>query len=474
MRMLKKGKRVLIFGLGLNQGGVGAAKFFAKQGAKVKVTDLRNQEILKPSLDQLKNYPNISYTLGEHKNEDIDWADLIIKNPAVKPGNPYINYAVKKDKKVEQDMGIFLQHVKPSQIIGITGTKGKSTTASIIYEVLKSSGKEVILAGNIGKSVLEVITIIQKSSLPPQGWKAKSKDLLIILELSSFQLEAFDQHKVSPKWAIITNIYPDHLNYYQNMDEYTQAKRVIGKYQTSDDFLFINKDDTTINNPKFLTGFKGQINFYSSKDLPEDFHPKLKGVHNLSNIAAAYALGKTFSVSSNLLLKSLSQFKGVPFRMELIKEWDGIKIYNDTAATTPDAGIQALKTLYDLHSHIGSGNTDSGIILIAGGMNKNMSYEEYARVVDEYAKRVFFLEGDSTDLIISSLRSRHLIGRSNLEIHGLYNELERLLSDVKKYAKSGDTILFSPGATSFNMFQNEFDRGRKFNAAVNKIFRIGN
>ena len=462
-----QGKKVLIFGLGLNQGGVGSALFFAKAGAQVKVTDLKKAEVLKSSLEQLKDY-SITYTLGEHKNEDIDWADLIIKNPAIRPGNPYITYAIEHGKRVKQDMGIFLDYVKPEQIIGVTGTKGKSTTASLIYDILKSftRGKKqksagvntnppqgctftnVVFAGNIGKSVLDTIPYVKE-------------DTLIVLEISSFQLESFDTHKVSPKWAVITNITPDHLNYYKSMDEYIAAKKIIGKYQTSQDFLFLRKDDPITTNPKFLKGLKGQFIYFSKDGLPEDFKSNLMGEHNLENMAAAYQVGKTFGLDEKSMLKILSQFEGVPFRMELIKEWhgpalsgvEGVKIYNDTTATSPEAGIQAIKTF-------------PNCILICGGMNKGMDYTKYAEIVGKFVKKVFFLEGNSTDETLSSLRAQ----RSNLKIHGPYNDLERLLTDVKKIVQPGDIILFSPAATSFNLFQNEFDRGRKFNQAVKKIF----
>lgn len=456
-----KNTKVLIFGLGLNQGGVGSAKFFAKQGAKVKVTDLKDEKRLKSSLDQLKQLSNITYTLGQHKNEDIDWADLTIKNPAVKPGNSYIEYALKKGKQVETDMGIFLQYVLPDQIVGVTGTKGKSTTASLIYKVLnqgvklahpggvlsRHAGKiKVILAGNIGKSVLDIMPQIKK-------------DTLVILELSSFQLEAFESHQVSLKWAVITNIYPDHLNYYKSMDEYVSSKKVIGLYQNSSDFLFINKDDPILNSHKFLNGLKGRVIFYSSSDLPKDFASQLQGEHNKSNMAAAFSVGKSFNIDTKLLLKTLTSFKGIPFRMELTKVWHGIKIYNDSTATNPDASIQSIKTLA---SHIGSGNPN--IILIGGGMNKNMPYDEYSKAVDKYAKKGFFLTGDSTDEI------KRLMKRQD-KIVGTYGDLDKLLNDVKSAVSPGDTILFSPAATSFNLFQNEFDRGRKFNAAADKVFK---
>lgn len=442
-----KDKKVLVFGLGLNQGGVGSAKFFASQGAEVRVTDLKKAKQLKPSLGELKKI-SIEYTLGGHKNEDIDWADLIIKNPAVKPNNLYIEYAKKQGKEVETDMGIFLHFANPSQIIGVTGTKGKSTTASLIYEALKTSDKDVVFAGNIGKSVLDVIPDIKPNTL-------------IVLEISSFQLEAFNSHKVSPKWAVITNITPDHLNHYSSMEEYINAKKIIAKYQTESDYLFLKKGDTITTADNFLNELKGKIIFFSKDDLPtrtsdsdaggpKDFKPSLIGAHNLENLAAAYQVGKIFGINSNLLLKALTSFKGVPFRMQKIMDRNGLKIINDTAATSPEAGIKAIETYPEC-------------ILICGGMNKKMDYTKYAEVVDKKVKNVFFLEGDSTEKIKELMKNQDLIA-------GTYNDLEKLLKDVKIITKPEDIILFSPAATSFNLFQNEFDRGRQFNHAVEKVF----
>lgn len=428
-------KRVLVFGLGLNQGGVGSAKFFATHGAKVRITDLRDRKTLKPSIDKLKQFPDIEYSLGGHKKEDVNWADLIIKNPAVKPGNEFINYAIKKGKKVEQDTGIFLDFVKPQQIIGVTGTKGKSTTASLIYEILKS--RDVVLAGNIGTSVLDTISQV-------------TPDTLVILEISSFQLEAFDTHQVSPKWAVITNITPDHLNYYSLMNEYIAAKKIIGQYQTANDFLFLKKNDPVTTKSTFLKDFKGKITYFSTDDFPPGFQPILKGKHNLENMAAAYILAKNFGMGDRKILKVLSTFSGIPFRMELIKTWKGIRIINDTAATSPESATKALETY-------------PNSILICGGMNKGMRYQGFAKAIEKNAKKVFFLIGDSTDEIKKLMKDEKLLA-------GTYDNLEKLLKDVKKAASKGDVVLFSPGATSFNLFKNEFDRGRKFNEAVRKVF----
>lgn len=431
-----KDKKVLIFGLGLNQGGVGSAKFFASQGAKVRVTDLHSKEVLKLSIDDLKIYSEIEYSLDDHKNEDIAWADLIIKNPAIKPNNPYIEYALQIGKEVRMDMDIFLEFVKPSQIIGVTGTKGKSTTSSLIYEVLKKADKDVLLAGNIGVSVLDNISYIKKNTL-------------IVLEISSFQLESFERQKVSPKWAVITNITPDHLNYYKKMEDYLDAKSIIAKYQTNSDYLFLRKNDPVTTKTEFLRDLKAQIIYFSKRDLPKDFQPYLKGEHNLENIAAAYQVGKIFALDKNLMFKTLANFKGVPFRMGLVKIWNGIKIINDTAATSPESAMKAILTF-------------PNCILICGGMNKGMDYTEFAKIVSENVKKVFFLEGDSTEEIKKYL--------SKDKIFGTYSDFEKLLTDVKTIALKKDTILFSPAATSFNLFQNEWDRGRKFNQAVQKVF----
>lgn len=434
---LYRGKRVLIFGLGLNQGGVGAAKFFAKLGAKVRVTDLKTADVLQHSLQQLKDFPGIKYILGGHREEDFDWAELVIRNPAIKPSNKFLEYAKLKDKEIETDIGIMLRFIKPSQIIGITGTKGKSTTFSLIYEILKAAGKKVVFGGNIGKSPLDILDYIYEKTL-------------LVLELSSFQLEAFEKHKVSPKWAVITNIFPDHLNYYNTMEEYINAKRAIAKYQTKNDFLFIQKDDPVTNTISFLDGLPGQKYLFSNADLPENFSPILIGNHNKLNIAAALAVARQLGVNSELALDIAVNFKGVEFRIQLIKTWQGIKIYNDTAATNPEAAIAALNSL-------------PGSILIAGGMDKNLQFEEFAKAIDKNAKKVFFIEGDATEKIIELMKNKSLI-------KGKYNNFETILKEIKKEATPVDIILFSPGATSFNLFQNEFDRGRKFNAAVTQVF----
>lgn len=434
-----KSKKILILGLGLNEGGVGAARFFVKRGAKVLVTDIKSKEELGPSIDQLKEFPEIKYHLGGHKNEDIEWADLIIRNQAIKPDNPFLKYARELGKQIEMDMGIFLQFADSKKIIGVTGTKGKSTTSSMIYEMLKAGGKKVVFGGNIGKSVLDLIDIIYN-------------DDLIVLELSSFQLEAWDEHQVAPHIAVITNIFPDHLNYYPSFEHYKDSKKLIGKHQTGNDFLIISKNDPNLS-AEFLANLPGKLIFVSPEDLGENFNPKLIGGHNRQNFAAALKVAEILEIDKSQALKALEEFSGVPFRLELIKDWRGIKIYNNTTATGPEPAIESLRAL-------------PGCILIAGGMNKGLKYEQFAKAINLYTKSLYLLEGDASteiDSLLQEMKSSKVTTRS-------YNDLEDLLLDVKAQAKEGDIILFSPGATSFNLFQNEFDRGRKFNEAVEKVF----
>ncbi len=433
-----KNKKVLILGLGLNEGGVGSARFFARHGASVKVTDLKSREVLKSSLDKLADYPQIEYTLGEHKYEDIDWADIIIRNPALRTDNEYRVYAEKSGKPVETDVGIFLQFVSPSQMIGITGTKGKSTTSNLIYYALKDQFEEVILAGNIGKSVLDCLELITDSTK-------------VILELSSFQLEACAKHHISPHIAVITNILPDHLNYYSSMDEYSQAKKVIGLYQKPDDYLFIQKDDSMVDTNDFLSDIHSQISRFSVEDLPEEFEPTLLGGHNLANYAAALKVVAHFKLTPEQALKSMNRFEGADFRLQLVKKIKGTKIYNDSASTMPDSTIKALEAI-------------KSPILIVGGMDKGLPYEKLAHEIDRRVKAVYFIDGTATEKLRPLLQHRNII-------RSIYTDLDLLLKDLKLEIKEGDTILFSPGATSFNFFQNEFDRGQKFNQAVERIFK---
>ncbi len=449
-----KDKKVLIMGLGINGGGLGSTKFFAKAGADVRVTDMMNAEFLKSSMDELKEFSNIEYFLSGYRFEDFEWADIIIKNPSVKPEDEYIAFAKEKNKQIETDVSIFLQFVDRKNVLGITGTKGKSTTSTLTAHILKKvlGEEKVLLAGNIGKSMLDVIPFL-------------SDDSIVILELSSFQLMIFQQNKLSVHRAAVTNIYPDHLNYHGTMEEYIKAKRSIAAYQSEDDLLFIRKSDDVTSSGSFLEGLKAKVEYSEVSWILDQVQddptsPRLRGAgvlpeilqstHNLENFAQAAKIAESFGVSVEQAIEAVQDFKGVEFRQQLIKTWNGIKIINDTTATTPNAAVVAVKTYPDC-------------ILIAGGMDKGLPYEELAQAFDQYPKAIYFIEGSATDKLKELMKEQE-------KIRGTWNNFEEILEQVKKAAIEGDTVIFSPGGTSFNFFKNEFDRGRKFNASVEKVF----
>ncbi len=391
-------------GLGLHGGGVGVAKFFCSQGAKVLVTDLKTKKELKESIDKLKGL-DIEYVLGKHRKEDFINADLIIKNPDV----PSDSVFLKTNVPVKTDISLFFDLTK-AFIIGITGTKGKSTTATLIYKLVKSKYPNTVLAGNIGVSPLELLSKIND----------KTK---VVLELSSFELEGL---KKSPQIAVFTNILKDHLNRYKNMAQYIEAKKSIFKYQTKKDILVLNNDDPIVRKFSALS----KTYFFSGDDN-----------------AAAILVAKLLKVPN--IEKIVKSFKGIAFRQELIREVKGKKYINDTTATMPDAVIRALKTINQKYPGL-------SIILIAGGQDKNLNYLAMAQEIDKKVSSLVLLPGTGSDKLKKELK--------DVKIY-LANSMKRAMK--KASGLKGDIVLLSPGAASFNLFKNEFDRGEQFNKIVN-------
>ena len=249
-----KNKKVTVIGLGLHGGGVGTTKFLCEAGAKVIATDLRNKEELKESIDKLKGY-TVKYDFGQHRSEDFINTDLIVKNPAVSDKSRYLQIAKENKVTIETDIGIFFE-LCPAPIIGVTGSKGKSTTVTLIGEFLKQKYSDVVLAGNIRTSALDVFSSIKKSTL-------------VVLELSSWQLAGLHSHKKSPRYAVLTNILPDHLNSYKSMESYIADKKEIFRWQKSKDILVLNYDDKVVR-AMADDATKSQVFYYTSEDEYKD------------------------------------------------------------------------------------------------------------------------------------------------------------------------------------------------------------
>lgn len=424
-----KGKKVLIFGLGLLGGGLSAAEFFAKHGSIITVTDLKSEKELAPSINKLKKF-KIKYVLGRHRDEDILNADLIIKNPSIPSDSPYLKLAEKHKIPIVSEASYFLKfYPYPKNLIAVTGTRGKTTTATMIYSILKAAGFNTLLGGNVKD--IGTLTLLNKAK----------KETKIVLELSSWQLNSLSS--ISPRISVITNIYEDHLNRYNNMNDYILDKKKIFLYQNPNDFLILNK-----NNPYtkiFVKEAKSKVLFFDSLKIKL----KLMGNHNLENAAAALAVTKILKIPDKIIKKTLQNFRGLPGRLEIIRSLNGVTYINDTTSTTPVACQVAIKAI------------KTPIILIAGGNSKNLNTKILTEEINKSVKRVVLLNGNASREFKEKIKNK-VYGR-------IYNNFKNAVLAAQKISQKGDTILLSPGFTSFGMFKNEFDRGYQFNRIVNSL-----
>lgn len=432
-----KNKKVTIMGLGLLGRGLNDTKFFVEKGAEVTVTDLKSKKELKSSLNELKGLP-IKYTLGKHDKKDFEHADVILRNADVPRNSEFLNIAKDAGVTIEMDESLFAKYC-PCPIIGITGTRGKTTTATLIAEILKLTGKNVYLAGNIqGTATLPLIDKITKNDL-------------IVLELSSWQLQGFGDDKISPHISIVTNIYPDHLNRYKNMAEYIDDKKNIYKFQTEKDQLILN--NTNEETKKMSAEAKSQISWFEAKDIPDDWDLRMLGEHNKENIAAALKVAEIFNLDEKKVRKVCEKFTGVENRLEPITEIDGVLFVNDTSSTTPVALQVALKA-YD----------EFPIILIAGGNDKKINSNDAAKDVATRTKGVFLLAGTATPEFRKQIEYY-----GNDKVADVYEDMKKAVNDAFEISEVGDVILLSPGFSSFGLFKNEYDRGEQFRKAVQKL-----
>ncbi|MDP2683700.1 MAG: UDP-N-acetylmuramoyl-L-alanine--D-glutamate ligase [bacterium] len=452
-------KKVTIMGLGLHGGGLAITKWLAKQGAKILVTDTKTKKELKESIEKLKKY-KITYVLGKHREQDFKNRDIIIKNPGVPKESKYLKMAQKNNIPIETDMSIFFGLCK-AKIIGVTGTKGKSTSASLIYKILKSEYNNVVLAGNIRISPLEILDEI-------------NNETLVVLELSSWQLEDMNHIKKSPKISLMTNLLPDHLNRYKSMSDYIKSKKIIFKYQNESDIAILNYDNDLTKN--IFNELKAKKIVYSKNYIKNDNSVyikngwikyryekrdnivlpvkdiKLPGQHNLENVLSAIAVAKILNISNQNIRKSVKSFKGIPDRLELIRTWKGIKFYNDTTATAPDAAIVGLKSFKD------------GVILIAGGYDKNLQYNKFSKEIFNKAYFTILFKGTATKKIIIEFK------KIDYQSYQVVNNMDEAVEmAVKKIPNQCKKILLSPGAASFGIFINEFDRGDQFKRKVKSL-----
>ncbi len=446
-----RGKRVLIMGLGLHGSGIASARYAAQQGAQVRVTDLRPTEVLAPSIAALAGLP-IEYILGQHRDEDFAWAEIVLRVPGVKRTSPYLRIAREHGAQIEQEIALFFSAC-PGRIIGVTGTRGKTTTSTLLYELVKASGQPAVLGGNV--SGVETLSLLPTITPRTQ----------VVLELSSWQLEALEPHRISPAVAVMTNIYPDHLDTYDGMEDYAAAKANIFRYQRPGDLAVFNYDNEWTRHmgesaPSERTWFAslergGSFLRGSDELVPFIFRATaLPGAHNLENILLATTVARLLGIPDETIARVVREFRGVPHRLQEIAVISGVHYINDTTSTTPVAGEAALRAF------------DGPIVLVAGGNTKHLPLAGWPAAIVQRCRDLILLPGSGTDELLPALEAESAAQNRPNPLRGTFDTLPAALSAAVALVKPGDTLLFSPGFTSFGMFLNEFDRGDKFVAYV--------
>lgn len=451
----KNNQKYVVMGLGLHGGGLGVAKWLAQQGHQVLVTDLKSSTELKKSLQPLKNFSNIKYRLGEHHLSDFQNITAVIANPIVRQDNKFIVTARNSGAQIYNDVSFFLT-ICPCPVIGITGTKGKSTTASLIFQLLADSHKQrVYLGGNIRISPFSFVNQLKK-------------DDLVVLEMSSWQCEGLADIHYSPAIAILTNVGHDHLNTYKNFNAYRAAKLLIFKYQNKSDFAIINKDDQNSQvAEKVIKGqirkfaihsgnhfVRGQYLYYQKKKLMPLSQIKLIGHHNLINIITALYVAEIKKLKPAQVRKTISRFTGLAGRLQLIRAWQGKIFINDTTATSPIATIASLNILA------------KPIVLIAGGSDKKLPYNDLVRLISKKVSYLVLLPGSATEKI------KKLLLKNKFKNFQEVDSMKMAVKIAQQQASAKSSIILSPAAASFGLFINEFDRGDQFDKYVKQIKKL--
>jgi UDP-N-acetylmuramoylalanine--D-glutamate ligase len=427
-----KGKKVTLMGLGLLGRGVGDAAYMSECGAELIVTDLKSPEQLDESLQKLKAYSNITYVLGEHRLEDFENRDLIVKAAGVPLDSAHVAHAIANDIPVRMSSDLFAE-ISGIPCIGITGTRGKSTVTQMIYEILKADGREVVLGGNVrGVSTLSLLRDVTPESIA-------------VLELDSWQCHGFGVAKMSPHIAVFTTFFDDHLNYYKNdVDAYFLDKAQIFLNQKAGDVFVAGSQMKEWIEKKYPEHAKRMI---VPSALEESITLKIPGAHNRYNASLALAASDALGISHAVAIRVLEEFGGVPGRLQFLREVNGVSFYNDSNATTEDATIAALNAFPDYNT-----------ILIMGGSDKKLSIINLIRELPKKTKRVLLLAGSGTDAILPAI-----------EHPSVYGDLKGAFDEAVRIAQSGDRIILSPAFASFGMFKNEYDRSDQFDQLVKKL-----
>ena len=451
-----QGKRIAIIGLGVSN--IPLIDYMHEKNASVTVFDDRERkDISKEILDKIERY-GFSYIGGKENLKQLQGFNVILRSPSCLPTKPELVEEEERGAIITTEIELLMK-MAPCKIIGITGTEGKTTTSSIIAAIIKQSGINCHLGGNIGTPLFTKLSEMQKEDI-------------IVLEMSSFQLMGMD---VSPDISLVTNIYPDHLNVHSSYEEYQEAKKSIFLNQDENGLVVLNYDNAITK--KFSKEAKGKVVFFSSKEKLENGYIydqsdgnikyckngiritiinkndiKLRGIHNYENICAALAITASI-VDMNTQIQAIKEFIGVEHRLEFVREINGVKYYNDSIGTSPASTIAGLNAF------------DENIVLLAGGADKDLDYTEIGKKIAEKVGTLI-LCGPTSDKIEQA--TQNALNGKEINILRVTN-MKEAVNQANIYAKSGDIVLLSPASTSFDLYKNFAERGNIFKNIVNSL-----
>ncbi len=418
------GQRVTVVGLGRFGGGVGATLWLLDQGASVTVSDAAPAEKLTEALAELAGR-DVALHLGGHEPEDFLHADLLVLNPAVPDTLPLLSRARKAGIAVTTEINLFIERCC-APIVGITGSVGKSTTTAMAGDILARKFTTHV-GGNIGRSLLGDLPGIEPNHI-------------VVLELSSFQLERIAPLGKSPHIALVTNLMPNHLDRHGTLDAYAAAKQNIYRFQGPDDVLVLNRDDESL--AAWAHDAPGRVETFSTDDPPFDL--LVPGRHNQANAQAAWAAARQLGVDRDTAAEALADFRGLPHRLQLVTEIDGVQYWNDSKCTTPAGAVVALNSF-----------PPGKAILLAGGYDKHVSFDALGQLAAHRAKAVLCF-GATAKQIAAATKQK---GSAAVEcVDNLDAALERAIA----LADPGDIVLLSPACASYDQFTNYEQRGLRF------------
>jgi UDP-N-acetylmuramoylalanine--D-glutamate ligase len=451
-------KKIAIWGFGVT--GQSSLKYFLNteryNESEIDIFDSGENKFTEEELNNFNENGRVKFNFETNEISDVENYSLILISPGISPKHPCIKKAYDLGIKVVNDVALFLEEWKNIGIsVGVTGSNGKSTIANLIHGSLSAVGRESILVGNIGQSPLEYLSKYQKA----EGIEENKP--IAVMELSSFQLETFkEEHFVDI--AVISNITPNHLDRHGNdIQEYSNAKMNI--FNENETTLITTSDDEGIQ--KHILPFIGKTDIKNISLAEGEIDPvlqeftdpdkrELKGMHNFYNIALALEVLKCLDVElpNENISNFIKKYKGLEHRIEFAREIDGVKFYNDSKSTSPDATRVALQALGE----------NKNVVLIAGGTDKNVSFGSWLDPINLYVKKIVILNHDINQKLID-------LAEKTKTPYEVVEDMENGIKKAKEAASSGEVVLLSPGAASFGKFNNFENRGTIFKEIVNSL-----